>query len=119
MRLLDLKELESKDKNTCRGLFFRANCTTYFHNNILCRKVSLKLLKRMSCKGCERCFWLFTDFEEMSEDYGNALFDHVKNGKIYTPVVINISRDYETGYWDDYDIEMREVKEEKLCMIKI
>ena len=113
MKLTEIVEKKSESKKVCKGLFFRANCNTYFQYNkgTITRKVTLKLLKRLSCKGCEKCGWMLAgDFSEISEDYSNVIFDHVKNGKIYTPVVVNISKDWETGYCDDYDIEMQEVK---------
>jgi len=33
----------------------------------------------------------------------------LEEGKFYTPVVVNISRDWETGYIDDWEISIREI----------
>ena len=80
----------SKKEITCKGLFWRAEVSSYADNNykIGVRKI-LKLLKRKSCKGCIYCGWvsefLHEDvFDNPTEDY----LENIKHGKLYTYALI-------------------------------
>lgn len=100
-----------REKETCKGLFFRGRVGTYrtYHpgNLYLAQKRQLHLLKRKSCPGCGQCecFWEWFDESEADAiDLGD-----IQDSKIYTPIFIIDGHDWEGGYVDDYHYEFREV----------
>jgi hypothetical protein len=94
----------------CKGLVFRANRSQYFTGSTLASRTELRLLKRKSCPGCEKCGWLWDELRQ--SDFNNRLdFDAVSHGKCYTIDMCNVSTDWESGVIDDYDLEFIEVKE--------
>ncbi len=102
--LLDLAE----EPNECKGIIFRGHVSQYFDGNKLVLKQELRILKRKSCPGCEKCGFLL---DEINEGTHIIFPDEIKNGKLYSCKVTNMSRDYETGYVDGWDILIYEVKE--------
>ncbi len=106
-------EFSLKKENKCKGIFWRGTVSSYIsiHNSIETRK-SLRLLKRMSCTGCEQCDWIW-DF--IKEDMCNIDGDHlptIENGKIYTYHVSSSQ-----GYYDSYpeidSFDFIQIKENK------
>ena len=107
-------EIEKKDDGyECKGLFFRAS-VSYYHvdGEKICHKAELRLLKRKSCTGCNKCG---SFFEHLSIGEVEDLIDMsgIENGKIYAPVFVEDSRDYEGGYCDDWHWEFTKVEEDK------
>ena len=114
MNLFDLKsELNTDKQPKCKGLVFRGFNNFYFNDvtGIICNKQYIKLLKRKSCSGCEHCSWIFDEIYDIM-DCENLIFPEIENEKLYTISVTNVSRDYETGYVDDYDLEIVELHKE-------
>lgn len=94
---------------SCRGLFFRCSVNLFIssHGSIEERK-SLRILKKKSCSGCEKCKW---EMETFSEDlyFLCDLLKDVENGEIYKLEVIISPGTYE--YPDDIDIEFHFIKQ--------
>lgn len=69
---LNIEEL----KNSCKGRVYRCTINQYYssHKSIEVRK-SLRLLKRESCSGCEKCEWLD---EFLSEEISNLSYTYNK-----------------------------------------
>lgn len=88
--------------DSCKGLFFRCEDTQYVSGTVYGQKMLMRLLKRKSCPGCEYCSFLWDDLRELN--WPALIKPDVKSGAIYQLKVINISRDFETGYVDDYDV---------------
>lgn len=103
-----------KDAEECKGIFFRGITNNYFDyaTGKLVWKEELRLLKRMSCKGCSKCDWLFDDIREHAECGCSIILpkNGIEHGKTYRIVVSNITKDYETGYVDDWDLVVVEVE---------
>jgi len=83
-----LEDIEDKKiPDTCKGLFWRGNVSSYITDNGLTIgvKKTLRFLKKMSCPGCKHCGWVL-DF--IDEDIGNdSLLDYIgeiEKGAIYT-----------------------------------
>ena len=97
----------------CKGLFWRASVSSYvsIHKSIEVRK-SLRLLKKKSCPGCDKCSWILDFFDEdipccsQKDDY---LAD-IEHGKLYT-FHVNITCGFEDVYPEVDGIEFVEVKE--------
>jgi hypothetical protein len=66
-------------------------------------------MKRLSCHGCEDCFGY--DFKEDVENGCGILgLEKVVDKKLYRIEMCNLSRDYETGVVDDWDLQIVEFK---------
>lgn len=107
MNLDSIKELRDETTKPCKGLFFRGYSSVYYRNGIIKRTDELRLLKRMSCPGCDKCGWVL---DTLSECTDNIIIPAIKNGKIYSIHSINESRDWETRIIDSYDLEFFEVE---------
>lgn len=97
----------------CKGLIFRGKKTSYLHNDKYVRQESMSLLKRKSCKGCEKCGWML---EHLNEFLGNSIdpiISEIEDGNLYKLRTINEGRDWETGYIDEYDFEFMAFEEIK------
>ena len=102
MGFVNLREEKPPEKK-CKGLYFRGTTNQYVssHMSVEFRR-SLRLLKRMSCKGCSQCAWIFDDLPEF-HNY-NDLTKDIENGKLYKLKVAVYPGTYE--YPDETDIEM-------------
>lgn len=95
----------NKEEIPCVGLFFKATINTFIssYNSVEVKK-SLRLLKRMSCKGCKECEnhlkFLKEGVEETTipDDY----LSNIKNGKIYRLDISFVNNDS----LDDTDIDV-------------
>ena len=107
--LKDLILDEPKPENTCKGLIFKAEVTQYRTNRGFAFTTKINKMKSMSCKGCEKCGSLEDIiYEFISNDSPIIGFYKVENGKLYTFNICNMYRDWETGYVEDYDLEIVE-----------
>lgn len=102
--------IEKSKKSECKGLFFRGTVNIFATDNYVREVRQVKLLKRMSCKGCEKCGWIMENIHEdiMGGSFEKYLTD-IKDGKIYTPK-IEASQDWESGYWEIDEIYFVEQK---------
>lgn len=94
----------------CKGLFFRGYRNMYASGAEIHMKQGFRLLKRMSCTGCEKCGYFGDSMGEMVDSHGVLYPDEIKHGGLYTLAVVNINTDWESGYTDDWDYEFQEVK---------
>jgi hypothetical protein len=100
-------------KNYCYGIVYRANVHSFITKRGVGRTVRLNKLKRFSC-GCEKCRWFEDSIGEISEDWPILGLESVEHGKTYTITSCNESRDFETGYIDDWDFQVVELPIETL-----
>ncbi len=107
---MDVNEATITKDKRCRGLIFRASASQYFNINGIGQVIRLRLLKRKSCSGCEYCGWMVNDFNESEYPQIRGM-GNIRDRKIYKLIVTNESRDFETGYVDNYDFELTEVKD--------
>lgn len=115
--ILDLKldlNVKKEDTEPCKGLFFRASKTSWMNCEGLGTTTRLRLLKRMSCKGCYSCDWFEEDFNESQYLTGHGDFpwigiNEIEHGKIYG-LSTNSWQDYHGDH--DYEVSLVEVKSE-------
>jgi hypothetical protein len=102
---LDFGDLVNESEHICTGLVFRGFNSMFFSGGKLERREGIRLLKRESCNGCEKCGWML---ENLSQDdcSETIIMPTIDDGKVYTVKITNESRDWETGYVDDYDLEV-------------
>ena len=110
---INLFEVEKvkEEENGCKGLFWRANVSSFLssHNSIEVRK-SLRLLKRKSCSDCSSCAWIWEYFNEDVNIEPHDYLGKIENGKIYT-FKVHTSKGFEDLYPEVDYIEFVEVKE--------
>ena len=98
----------------CKGQVFRGRENMYVHKGRYVHQVSMQLLKRKSCDGCDTCHG-WSALEDIEESIGTSfppIIKKIKDGALYRIEAINITRDWESGIVDGYDLEFIEVKEE-------
>jgi hypothetical protein len=92
-------------------LIFRYRDSIYNSFEIIGERRTLTLLRKKSCKGCEKCGWFW---ECIQEDIANECIpnlDGLENGKMYCPVFVEGSRDWESGELNDWEWDWKEYKE--------
>jgi len=98
-----IKMIEETDTKTCQGAIFKAQV-----NHFLTKKegfgfqVRLIPIKKLSCPGCIKCYWQSDDFSQVSNDWPIIGIDKCENGKLYKVSIYNESRDWETGFVDEW-----------------
>jgi hypothetical protein len=88
----------------CKGLHFRGHRSIFYDSkkHKIERRENITLLKRISCKGCAKCEWLYELYKESVEMDSLAFPTEIEDGAIYG-IVIHTSTNWETGYEDiDY-----------------
>lgn len=100
-------------KNNCKGMFFKAEVTQYRTVRGIAFTTKINKMKSLSCKGCEHCGPLEDIIYEFIDNESPILgLDKVENGKLYTFNLCNMYRDWESGYVEDYDLEINEYNPE-------
>jgi hypothetical protein len=104
---------EKEIRENCKGLYWRAEVSSYCYEGRIGVKKTLKLLKRKSCKGCEQCGWVqeFLNEDVFNDPEIDYLAD-IEHGKMYTYSASSYKGPYDL-YADDIEIEFIEVKEDK------
>lgn len=103
MGLNKIKAIErgKPDALECKGFVFRCSVSSFLskHNSIETRK-SMRLLKTLSCKGCEQCSGLW---EYLAEDIQNLadedFIGNLSSGSMYKAEV--------RGDYEDTEIHFR------------
>ena len=86
----------------CKGLIFRGFNSTFYSDCRLEKRSGIRMLKKKSCPGCEKCGFLLEDLSQNE----SVIIPEIEHDELYTVVVTNISKDWETGYVDDWDLEV-------------
>ena len=109
VELLEEPDLHAVDE--CKGLFFRVSVNDYFvkERGEYTYSTRLRLLKSISCPGCSQCQWLLDDYGECGAM--PILPEGLNHNAIVELRVTNLSRDWETGSVDDWDLGFVEVKQ--------
>lgn len=94
-----------KTMNECKGKLFRCKDTRYTYDEkgkiIFGHQTLMRELKRKSCPGCAHCEPMIDDLKDTSSPIIKPV---VKHGGLYRLDYGNISRDWETGIVDDWDL---------------
>ena len=98
---IDSIKSKEVDVNICRGLFWKCYISTYISNCNIEKKTSLRLLKKKSCPGCEKCSWIF-EFLNEEKECGSLELGCLEDKKIYT-IEFHSFQGPEDLYPDIYD----------------
>jgi len=100
--------IKTKDPSKqCKGLIYRGKRNAFINGrDEYVYSERMMLLKRKSCKGCERCGFLHEELQQsLDMDCLPLMPSYLEDGCLYQLSVTNMSKDWETGYVDDYDLE--------------
>lgn len=114
MALLTFYETEQPHSpEECKGLFYRGAVEIYIGSNgDYNQKSRMRPLRRKSCTGCSKCDWMVDHMNEMATtDCCYIPLEDVAHGALYELKVTGYSRDWETGYVDDVDVEFVKIDE--------
>lgn len=101
--------IEKTKPDECKGRFYRVRDSRYLstRGRVVHTREFIPL-KRKSCFGCEECGWIDDDLVEFK--YNVLEEDGLCDGDIVTITTANISRDWESGWVDGYDLQFVKVK---------
>lgn len=113
-----MEDLTLKDeKEQCNGRIYRAKLNTFINQKgEYIYQERMVPVKRLSCKGCERCGW---EEENLSEFIANEvpiiMEKSIEHNALYRLECCNLNYDFETGICDDWDLSFVKIenKEEK------
>jgi hypothetical protein len=95
----------------CEGLYYRCRVNNFINaSGHYIDQIRFVPLKRMSCDGlCKEshCHFLKDDLGERAPE-GGSFLPIIKNpidGGLYKLTVTNLSKDFESQYYDDWDLE--------------
>ena len=98
----------------CKGLVFRGHRSEYFNPKAgkVEKKQNISLLKRKSCKGCDKCSPILDQLNDMVDTEGLVWPEEdIEDFALYSIRVTNISKDFMSGIVDDYDFEIYKLNE--------
>ncbi len=96
----------------CKGLFFRAYENCYYDGKTkFVQSFTIRLLKRISCKGCDMCEPFWDHYNEI--DKINWKFYTFRSGGIYTPKVVTMDYNSFDGFADGWNYTFEDVTREK------
>lgn len=101
-----------KAEAKCKGIVYKCYENLYYSNNESIEyKKSIRKMKSLSCKGCEKCGW---ESGEIKEGIANDCFNlySCEDGKLYRLNLIT-SQGFEDIYMEVDGIEFMEIKKEK------
>jgi len=79
-----------------------------FQQRTVNKKETFTLLKRASCKGCQKCSWYLEELQEAIDNY--ILFEEgLEDYDVCSIRMVNVETDRETGYADNYDFQFYKV----------
>lgn len=82
---LDIKVKIEKGKNLeCKGRVYKCYINSYMSRTTIQTHKSLRLLKRKSCQGCDKCGWMDEALQlEIEDDHKIDFLADLENGKMY------------------------------------
>lgn len=115
---IDITEIKFNDEidpQQCNSLIFKAKVNVFLNSkNEFVYQQRMIPMKKLSCKGCNQCGFLL---EELDERISNKDFsmipENIEHGALYRLETTHISRDWETGIIDDWDLEFIKIEDKK------
>lgn len=100
----ELGKEDSKEVDECKGIFFRCSINDYWDRDRgqFTYQTRLRLLKRKSCPGCEKCGSFYEDLDQAGLDAIEIEENKLEHGEIYTAVFVPGCPDWETGILDNW-----------------
>ena len=116
METTDLKEFLDENPHVCKGIVCRASVSTGVFrqksNRIgIFEKTQLNVLRRKSCPGCKKCMGLWDQLSEINSDWPVEGLNNAEDGELYQLLIKVTSKDFETGYPDEWNFYITKIDE--------
>ncbi len=111
-----IDDMQEPEPVNCKGLIFRCKINNFTNGLFANATTQFRLLKRKSCKGCEKCYWIEEALSEQM-DCDNELppvIPSVESGAMYKLEVTETSTDWESGLCDGYTLGFVKVEENEI-----
>lgn len=89
----------------CKGQLYRCRINNHVHGDRITFQTTFTLLRRRSCKGCDKCGWVEDDLREMMPLFPK----NPQDGAVYAISIANAQRDWESGWIDSWDLVLEKV----------
>ena len=114
---IDLFGLEMKDElavaneKICKGLYWRGSENIFMDSDGRIKQTKeLRILKKKSCPGCEKCGWIFDEISEsIACGVASNLLSKIEHGKLYQ-FRWNTTTEWESGITEIDEIWFEEVE---------
>ena len=104
--LSELLAVDDPKAITCTGRFYRCVVNNYVDNKgDFTTKITMVLVKRLSCRGCGKCGWQEDDIHENTVCDHPPIIREIEHDGLYELRMTNVGTDWETGYVDSWDLE--------------
>ena len=103
-----LRQLSIEENSAnCKDKIYKARVSQFSTKRGIGFTVYLEERVKLSCPGCEACGWIPDTLQNYVAEGGNVLgLEEAEDGQLYTIGMCNVSYDRETGYADDWDLEL-------------
>ena len=94
--------------STCKGQVFKGYSTLFYHKGRIERREGIRLMKSLSCPGCEDCggAWMLEEVNDHIKCETLLMPGSIAHGCLYEIRVANECRNWEDGLIDSYDLEV-------------
>ena len=105
-------ELVNHKAKDCKGLYWRGSENIFIDCDGRIKQTNeLRILKKKSCPGCEKCGWIFDQISEtIASGTPSNLLSKIEHGKLYQ-FRWNITTEWESGITEIDEIWFEEVEE--------
>lgn len=110
--ITEIKFNDQVDPQECKGLVYRGKMNKFLNSkDEFLYQQRMVPMKRMSCSGCVHCGFIKEDLDERicNQDF-SMMPEKIKHGALYRLEAIHLSRDWESGIVDDWDLEFIEME---------
>lgn len=110
--LLMKDELVDPNEKICKGLYWRGSENIFIDADGRIKQTNeLRILKKKSCPGCEKCGWIFDEISEsIASGVASNLLSKIEHGKLYQ-FRWNTTTEWESGVTEIDKIWFEEVEE--------
>lgn len=99
----------AEEIKNCKGRVYKCKVNKYVNGkDEYVEQIRMIPMKKMSCPGCEVCDWA-DEYLPDSNFWDNIEIDVIDDGAFYMLDVINISKDWESGIVDDWDLGFKKL----------
>lgn len=109
-----IKFNDTVDSQECKGLVYRAKVNIFLNSkDEFVYQQRMVPMKKMSCPGCVNCGFIKEDLDERisNQDY-SMVPEKIEHNALYRLDATHFSRDWESGWVDDWDLEFIKISEE-------
>lgn len=101
----------------CKGKIYKCKMNEFINKKgEIVFQTRFTPMKSLSCSGCDRCYWARDELDELRTNKNRfnsrLITDEPEHNALYKLDITNVSRDWESGLIDDYDLKLVRVEEQ-------